>query len=83
MGWQVDPALAGVPTYLGPRVIIHPTALAREATHLEGLGVADPFATLTVHPDALVSTFFHQSLNRLREVARLYAAEDERAASGA
>src|SRR5262249_24529692 len=30
----------------------------------------DPFATLTVHPHALVSTFFHQSLNRLREISR-------------
>src|SRR5262249_5214377 len=62
--------LAGVPTYLGPQVIINPTALNREAAHLADLGVADPFATLTVHPDALVSTFFHQALNRLRETAR-------------
>jgi adenylosuccinate synthase len=62
--------LAGVPTYLGPQVIISPTALAREADHLETLGVADPFATLSVHPDALVATFFHQALNRLKEAAR-------------
>src|SRR6059058_3818313 len=40
--------LAGVPTYLGPRVILHPTALAREAGHLVGLGVADPYRTLSV-----------------------------------
>jgi adenylosuccinate synthase len=62
--------LAGVPTYLGPRVIINPTALVREAAHLEEMGVRDPFATLTVHPHALVSTFFHQALNRLREISR-------------
>jgi adenylosuccinate synthase len=62
--------LAGVPTYIGPQVVINPTALVREADHLKRLGVADPFATLTVHPDAPVSTFFHQSLNRLRERAR-------------
>jgi adenylosuccinate synthase len=62
--------LAGVPTYLGPQVIINPTALVREAEHLEELGVADPFGTLSIHPDALVSTFFHQALNRLRELAR-------------
>jgi adenylosuccinate synthase len=62
--------LAGVPTYLGPEVIINPTALVREADHLRALGVPDPFETLTVHPDALVSTFFHQALNRLREIAR-------------
>jgi adenylosuccinate synthase len=34
------------------------------------MGVPDPFATLTVHPHALVSTFFHQALNRLRELSR-------------
>jgi adenylosuccinate synthase len=62
--------LAGVPTYLGPRMIINPVAMVREAEHLEELGVADPFGMLTVHPNALVSTFFHQSLNRLREISR-------------
>jgi adenylosuccinate synthase len=62
--------LAGVPTYLGPQVILNPTALAREAEHLAEIGVRDPFATLSVHPHALVSTFYHQALNRLREVAR-------------
>ena len=62
--------LAGVPTYIGPEVVVNPTALAREAEHLVGLGVADPFGMLTAHPSALVTTFFHQSLNRLREVAR-------------
>src|SRR6516165_8493491 len=40
--------LAGVPTYLGPEVIINPTALVREADHLRALGVPDPFETLTV-----------------------------------
>jgi adenylosuccinate synthase len=62
--------LAGLPTFLGPQVILNPTALAREAAHLVEMGIDDPFATLTVHPDALVSTFFHQALNRLREIAR-------------
>jgi len=62
--------LAGVPAYLGPHVIINPPAMVHEADHLAGLGVPDPFATLSVHPDALVSTFYHQSLNRIREVAR-------------
>src|SRR3954468_11755899 len=54
--------LAGVPTYLGPQMIINPNALVREAAHLGEMGVRDPFATLTVHPHALVSTFFHQAL---------------------
>src|SRR5947209_15546420 len=62
--------LAGVGSYLGPRVILHPTALAREADHLQELGLADPYATLAVHPGCLVSTWFHQAVNRLRELAR-------------
>jgi len=62
--------LAGARTFIGPRVIINPTALVLEAEHLQELGVADPFATLTVHPHALASTFFHQALNRVREIAR-------------
>ncbi|MFO0953319.1 MAG: adenylosuccinate synthetase [Isosphaeraceae bacterium] len=62
--------LAGVPTYLGSQMILNPTALEREAAHLTELGVSDPFGTLTVHPSALVSTFFHQTLNRARELSR-------------
>src|SRR5207248_10196176 len=52
--------LAGARTYLGQPVIIHPTALVREAEHLRKLGVAAPFEMLTVHPRCLVSTYFHQ-----------------------
>ncbi|HKB40654.1 MAG TPA: adenylosuccinate synthetase [Gemmataceae bacterium] len=62
--------LAGVPTYLGPAVVIHPTALAREADHLKELGVADPYSLLAVHPGCLVSTYLHQTANQLRELAR-------------
>ncbi len=62
--------LAGVPTCLGPAVVIHPTALAREADHLKELGVADPFSLLAVHPGCLVSTYLHQAVNQLRELAR-------------
>src|SRR5258708_1704472 len=60
----------GVPTYIGPRVVLHPTALVREAAHLEELGIADPFRTLTVHPRCLISTWLHQAANQLRELAR-------------
>ncbi|HYT91055.1 MAG TPA: adenylosuccinate synthetase [Gemmataceae bacterium] len=62
--------LAGVPAHLGPRVIINPSALPREADHLRSLGIDDPFALLTVHPQCLVSTFWHQTVNQLRELAR-------------
>jgi adenylosuccinate synthase len=61
---------AGAKTYLGPRVIISPSTMLPEADHLRSLGVADPFATLWVHPDCLVSTVYHVAMNRLREAAR-------------
>jgi adenylosuccinate synthase len=62
--------LAGAATYLGPLMIIHPTAMLREADHLRQLTGRDPFAQLLVHPHALVSTAYHQQLNRLRELSR-------------
>jgi len=61
---------AGASTWLGPRVILCPGTLGPEATHLKALGVADPFARLSVHPDCLLSTHYHVTANRLRELAR-------------
>jgi adenylosuccinate synthase len=62
--------LAGVPTYVGPDVIIEPLALQREAAHLAEIDVADPRGLLTVHPRALVATPYHALLNQLRERVR-------------
>src|SRR5262249_39044081 len=62
--------LAGVPAYLGPAMILNPSALPREADHLRSLGVAAPYALLTIHPRCLISTFWHQAVNQLRELAR-------------
>jgi adenylosuccinate synthase len=62
--------LAGAKTYLGPRMIISPATILPEADHLRALGVTDPFALLSVHPDCLVSTAYHVWMNRLRETAR-------------
>ncbi|MBL7495309.1 adenylosuccinate synthetase [Frankia sp. CNm7] len=62
--------LAGVPTHLSRHVLVDPLALAAEADHLVALGVADPFAALTTHRDALVITPYHAAANRARESAR-------------
>jgi adenylosuccinate synthase len=62
--------LAGVATYLGRQMIIHPRAMHREAAHLLELTGEDPFQQLQVHPQALVTTVYHQELNRLRELSR-------------
>jgi adenylosuccinate synthase len=57
-------------TYLGPNVIIDPLALVREARHLAELGIHDSTRLLTVHPRCLVTTFWLQALNQLRELSR-------------
>jgi adenylosuccinate synthase len=62
--------LAGAATYLGEQMIIHLPAMHKEARHLLELTGADPFLKLLVHPRALVSTVYHQQLNRLRELSR-------------
>lgn len=62
--------LAGAATYLGEQMIINPPAMHAEARHLRELIGEDPFAKLLVHPRALVSTVYHQQLNRLRELSR-------------
>jgi adenylosuccinate synthase len=62
--------LGGAATYLGEQMIIYPAALQREADHLRLLTHEDPFDSLCIHPRALVTTPYHQALNRLRELSR-------------
>jgi adenylosuccinate synthase len=57
-------------TYLGPNVVIDPPALLREAQHLSELGVNSPAELVTIHPRCLVTTVWHKTLNRLRELSR-------------
>ena len=62
--------LAGAATYLGAPMIINPPTIQKEAEHLREMTGEDPFGKLLVHPQALVSTIYHQQLNRLRELSR-------------
>ncbi|WP_017600300.1 adenylosuccinate synthetase [Nocardiopsis lucentensis] len=59
-----------VPTHLSRFAVVDPFALAAEARHLASLGVPDPFALVTVDRRALISTPWHQAVNRARERAR-------------
>lgn len=59
-----------VPTHLSRFVVVDPFALAAEARHLAGLGVADPFSLVTVDRRALISTPWHSAANQARERAR-------------
>ncbi len=61
---------AGAATYLGEQMIVNPPAMNAEAKHLRELTGEDPFQRLSIHPRALVSTVYHQQLNRLRELSR-------------
>lgn len=63
-------ALSGTPTYLAATMLVEPIRLAQEAETLAQLGVSNPLANLTVHPDALVTTPVHVAANRTREDAR-------------
>lgn len=60
---------AGARTYLGPRVLFDPLALAAEARHLTQVGVIGPPIVL-VDERAPVLTPWHRAVNRLREAAR-------------
>ena len=59
-----------VPTYLGPHMVINLAAMAREAKHLEELGIARPFELMEADADCLVTTPYHWAVNRAKELAR-------------
>ena len=60
----------GVRTFLGPEVVLHPTALVVEVERLARIGVPDALARLHASRSCRVVTPYHQALNRLRELAR-------------
>lgn len=62
--------VAGVRTHLTGDVVLHPLAMSVEARHLAAKGVSDAMARTTVSERARVITPFHQSVGRLRELAR-------------
>jgi len=61
----------GVRTHLAETVVVHPSALLVEATHLERHSfVPQPLARLTIAENARIITPYHQAANRIRELAR-------------
>lgn len=62
--------IPGARTHLAAPFVLHPTALLVEARHLAAKGVDDPLSGLTVSPEALLITPYHQRLNHLRERSR-------------
>jgi adenylosuccinate synthase len=62
--------LQGVRTHLSRYMIVDPLSMAVEADHLVSLGVADPFAGLTIDRHALLATPYHRAANQVRERSR-------------
>lgn len=57
-------------TYLGPKMLVQPSFLLKEATALAELGVIDPLSLLFIDRSAPVITPYHQLVNQLKELAR-------------
>ena len=62
--------IPGTRTHLSRFMILNPLAMLAEERHLNTLGVTDAFQRLSIDRDALVTTPFQQSANRLKELAR-------------
>jgi adenylosuccinate synthase len=62
--------LAGARTHLSRFMMVDPLALANEANALLQLGVSQPLSLVSIEEEALVTTPYHQILNRLREISR-------------
>jgi adenylosuccinate synthase len=60
----------GVRTHLSRFMLVEPLSLLREERHLQTLGITDALDRLTIDRGALVTTPYHQALNRLREITR-------------
>jgi adenylosuccinate synthase len=60
----------GTRTHLSRFMMIHPLAMLAEERHLRSLGISDAFQRLSIDREALVTTPFQQSANRIKEIAR-------------
>lgn len=60
----------GTETFLSRFMMLHPLAMLAEERHLQTLGIDDAFARMRVDVQALVTTPFQQSANRLKEMLR-------------
>src|SRR5262249_25615188 len=63
-------SFCGVPTYIGPEVIIGPQWMNAEANHLVEQGVPDPFKLLHIDVRCLITTPWHVAYNRMKELSR-------------
>ncbi len=62
--------VSGTETVLAREMLVDPVALGREAHVLEGKGIENPLARLTIDPRCFLVLPFHKSINQMREIAR-------------
>lgn len=60
----------GTRTHLSRFMTIHPPGMLAEERYLRSLGILDAFSRVSIDREALVTTPFQQSANRLKEIAR-------------
>jgi len=63
-------ALAGAATHLGPGMLVEPFALLRESDILRTKTGCDPLELLTIDPECVITTPYHEKANQLRELRR-------------
>ncbi len=61
---------AGAATHLSRFMMVNPIFALAESKRLVLAGISDPFSMMTIERGALVTTPFHVSANRLREIDR-------------
>ena len=66
---------AGAYTYLSKYMIVNPIFMLAEGKHLVELGITDAWERVTIDQNALITTPFHVSINRLQEIHREFKAE--------
>lgn len=62
--------IPGTKTHISRFMYLNPLAMLTEERHLDTVGVHDGFARMSLDRNALITTPFQQSANRLREIAR-------------
>jgi adenylosuccinate synthase len=60
----------GTRTHLSRFMMVHPLAMLAEERHLRSVGISDAFPRVSLDREALITTPFQQSANRLKEIAR-------------
>ena len=60
----------GCQTHLSRYMLVQPGSMLAEASHLESLGISNPFDLVTIEEAAPITTRFHMAANRIKEMAR-------------